>query len=374
MTILGDYETVNKWSSRVAPSTAKINERLFNDWLNWIKENRPRFSSYDPDQLIEYQKTSDNGSRYDMVDLIQSFIIQHKGRLGYKKKIRSALRSFFLHNRAELPRDPSFTVRSEKESVRGKLSVEHIRDIILSSNKTYRAIYLAMFQGGMDQEAFLYWNLNGLQDTLKQINEGKDIIKIELPGRKKQRNLSTYHTWIGPNAVEALKDYLKTRPHTEGAIFINQLKKPISKHAVSHYWLRHTDEINIIARKKNNHSGNRYGCNVHELRDVFRSQWEKSSAKGSVAEFAMGHMVDQLEYNKAHRDESWTLSEYRKALPMLQLMTRGEPYGLVESDEVDKLRAEVQRLESEKNDRVSTLETKLEKLIKLVEEKEKLEN
>jgi len=47
---------------------------------------------------------------------------------------------------------------------------------------------------------------------------------------------------------------------------------------------------------------------------------------------------------------------------------------LIEKNEVDKLRAEVQRLESEKNDRVSTLETKLEKLIKLVEEKEKLEN
>ena len=82
----------------------------------------------------------------------------------------------------------------------------------------------------------------------------------------------------------------------------------------------------------------------------------------------MGHMVDALEYNKAHRDENWTLSEYRKALPMLQLMSRGEPYGLVNTDEVDNLRRVNEELKKQLDQQNTDMKAELAELRRLVTE------
>jgi len=79
---------------------------------------------------------------------------------------------------------------------------------------------------------------------------------------------------------------------------------------------------------------------------VFRSQWEKSPVKGSVADFMMGHQVDPLLYNKAHRDGAWVRREYRKALPWLEIMSSGRPFGLVEEEEIDLLKKRVSQLET----------------------------
>jgi len=73
-------------------------------------------------------------------------------------------------------------------------------------------------------------------------------------------------------------------------------------------------------------------------------------AKASVAEYMMGHKVDPLEYNKAHRDEAWTKKEYVKALPMLQIMSSGRPFGLVEEEEVDILKQEIREIKATKAD------------------------
>ena len=73
----------------------------------------------------------------------------------------------------------------------------------------------------------------------------------------------------------------------------------------------------------------------------------KSPAKASVVEFCMGHIVDPLEYNKAHHDEKWVRGEYRKALPMLQIMSSDTPFGKVDVDEVESLRAQVADLQAQ---------------------------
>jgi len=78
--------------------------------------------------------------------------------------------------------------------------------------------------------------------------------------------------------------------------------EPVRKNAISLYWIRHLRKIGVVGPKTRDKS-NKTGKSPHEVRDVFRSLWEKSSAKGSVAEFLMGHKVDPLEYNKAFRDE-----------------------------------------------------------------------
>lgn len=352
------------WLSRLAPATAVTYGYILRRFMKWLRENGGEFSEMSPDDLVNYQREAVYDDKFKILDLIQKYVSSRKARVSTKRAIYSTLRSFFLHNRAELPRDTSFIIRSGTPPVEGTLSVEDIRDIVLISNPAYRAAFLSIFQGGMDLSSFLYWNLNGWDSLKEDLKNDPDVIKIWLPGRKKFKNIKPFYTFIGPDTIKAIRTYLPYRDKAreifdkverkrrqkaqekestykeiefKTAIFYNQFGRPIGRY-IREYWFHQTLRLGLVKQKRNSRLDNRYGKNIHETRDVFRSQCEKSPAKGSVAEFVMGHQVDPLEYNKAFRDERWTMKEYKKALPMLQIMSSGRPFGLVEEEEVDAIR------------------------------------
>lgn len=360
--------TVKFWEGRVGKGTFDTYRSAFGAFMRWLPENGGHLAVYGPNELIQYQKETDNGSRYDVLDLVQTWaqgLRTPSGvdcRVSYKKSCYSAVRSFFAHNRAPLPRDP-YTLRSETPGYEGDLTVENIRDVALASKPLYRAIFLSMFQGGMDIQSFLWWNQHGWEDLRRDLqDEYVDVVKIRIPFRKMNRK--PFCTFVGGDALKAIRDYLPTRPTREEArakherdgkqepfyyaIFYTQFKTPIQKVTLQHYWIDRLDKLGLIKRKTGR--GHRYGKNLHEMRDVFRSQWEKSPAKTSVGEYMMGHKVDPLEYNKAHKDEKWVKREVRKGLPLIQIMTSGKPYGQVDEDEVNVLKRKVQRLTSEIED------------------------
>jgi integrase len=285
-----------------------------------------------------------------------------KARESYKSRLYSTIRSFFMHNRAELPKDPSFIIRGDVAKVRGTLTPEEIRQVVLASKPLYRAIILSMFQGGMGQEEFIYWSNNGWEKLKQDLNGDPHVIRVDLPGRKKQKNKVPYYTFIGSDAIAAIRDWVKLRPSEASAIFTGQYKDPITKDALSQHWNIYLKRTGIIQAKENGDVRNRYGKNLHELRDVFRSQWEKSPAKGLAAEYCMGHQVDPLEYNKAYNDENYTRSQYLRALPMLQLISSHRPFGKVDEDELESLRVEVTRLRAGKDAEVEALATRVREL------------
>jgi hypothetical protein len=97
----------------------------------------------------------------------------------------------------------------------------------------------------------------------------------------------------------------------------------------------------------------------------------------------MQHDVDPNEYNKAHRDKNWVWREYRRAIPKLNILSSSEPYGLVESDEVERLKYELEQAKKGQNTELARLEKKLEqtrqeqltlmkKITELVEDSERL--
>lgn len=320
-----------------------------------MAENGGKFKDMTPDEMIDYQKNCDNGTRYDILDVVQRYVLSLRGKAANtKRNYYRMVRSFFAHNRAELPNDKTFIIKSDIPKVKGNLTIENVRDLANRSKHAYKAVFLSMFQGGMGLEEFEYWNLHGYPNLVKQINEGKNIIRINQPGRKSAKNDRPYYTLIGGDAFEAIKDYLPHRP--EGtAIFYNQMGGQLLKGSVWHYWRRSIEAMGLI-KKGSKGTANRYGLNPHEIRDLFRSQWEKSSAKGSVAEYMMGHQVDPLEYNKAFRDEGFTRREYKKALPLLQIMSSGRPFGQVDEEEIEDLQ-----------EKYTLLEAKYDRLLKQVE-------
>jgi len=327
--------------------------------MDWLEGGDSRFSGMDPDELVRFQRGVVGDERFDLLDVVQEYVQGGRG-LRYRTKLArySVVKSFFEHNRASLPRDVNFRVRSGVRPVVGSLDVDDVHDVVLSSNRLYQAIFLCMFQGALDRRGFEYWNLNGW-DELEESLDGKPLAhRVELPGRKRFRNVKPFYTFIGGDALDAVHRYLPDRPDGVEAIFITRADTPVNEHTLYVYWTRHMREIGKIPRAGDN-PRMRYGKNPHEMRDVFRSQWEKSPAKWSVAEFCMGHvtLIDPNEYNKAYRDESWALGEYLKALPLLQIMSEREPYGLVKEVEVAKLRRELQQVRGrlDKHEALSTV-------------------
>jgi len=343
-------ENVENWLGRFSQSTADNYRFHFNRWMNWMEGNGGRLAGLSPGELIEHQREASNSDKYILLDLLQRHVREIPGRFNYKMKPYTTVRSFFVHSRADLPPDKGFILRAEKPPVVGTLTVEEIRRVILASSPMYQAVFLCVLQGGMDEAGVVDWSKTGYGDLVRELPEVMSlrredrILRIDLPGRKKYRNIKPFYTYIGADALDAVQNWLKRRPRDAGAIFVNQYGDPLSEESMRTYWTRKLKRLGLVEPGEPGEKGNRYGKNLHEARDVFRSQWEKTPAKGSVAEFMMGHQIDPLEYNKACKDMDWTRKEYRKALPMIQIISSGQPFGQVDESKIDNLNQRIEEL------------------------------
>ncbi len=346
------YRSVEAWLSRLGENTQIAQRSYFNQFMKWVNEYGGEYSAYTPDKLLEYQKQISSEDRFELIDkLLQPYISWVKGTFNSKRARTTNVRSFFTHNRAELPRDPNFSIRPDRQPVMGELTPKEIKHSILTSSKAYQAAFMIMFQSALDQEMFTFWNQNGYDNLMAQLRQHPETVKIELPGRKSNRNKRPYYTFIGSDAIDALRNWLEIRPANAEAIITNQRGDPLQKHNLRQYWTRHLRLIGIIP---NIEAGKRLrtGKGLHEMRDTFRSLWSKSSASHTVGEYLMGHTIDKLGYDKSFRDVEFYKGEYLKALPFLQLMSRGEAFGRVEKSELERLRKE----QRSNHDRVERLE------------------
>lgn len=375
------WTTYNQWLGRLKASTAKTAGSNFTRFMVWVGREGGKFSAYTPDQMIGFQRSANNEQRYELLDLAQRYIGSLEGRGGYVRNQYNCIRSFFAHSRAELPSDPTFKARGTVEKVVGHLDGGEIRDIVLSCNAMYQAVYMSMFSAALDREMFLYWNLNGLPQLREDLRRDPEVIKISLPGRKSMRDEAPYYSYVCSDAVELLKKWLPEREKLvalfskryegykdPGSIFIGQKGEPIGKLAIHQVWSRHCRRLGLLSSKTNG-GALRYGKNLHELRDSYRSLFQKSGADPVVAEFCMGHVVDKLGYNKATQDEDWTREEYLKAMPWLNVLSSPKPHGFEDRDEVKRLQRELDetRRKLEQRDAVGeALMARLERVEKVL--------
>ena len=363
---LKDYNCVKKWLSRVGRKTGRDNFNSFRRWINWLRE---RGLDYGPDDLLRIQREKGG---YEVLDLVQEYVRSLDLRESSLRRYYASLRSFFLHNRVPLPLDPSFQIRSDKPRVVGRLTVEDFKYFIASSNRLYRAVFMCMFQGGMGLNEVVYWSNNGWESLKSQLDRDVHPVKVDLPGRKSRRNKKPYYTFIGRDARDGLEDYLEVRPPESKSIFVNQYGRPLTKQIIYLYWLRHMKKIGLI-KFQGSSSGNRSGRNPHELRDLFKSRFEKSGASNNASEFFLGHVIDPQEYNKAFRDVDYARRQYRKALPWLNILS-GDPEKVpLDSleEEREGIRREFEEKYREQLERMRELAKRVDRLARMLEEKEK---
>jgi len=323
---------VEHWRGRLADSTWYVMKYLFREYIEWLGEHGGVFSGFGPDELVEWQRG--HPYSYELLDLVQEWAQVRGRRVGYLEKRYGCVKSFFRHNRVALPEDPGFRLRGSKPPVSGSLTVPEFRRVLASCNRMYRAVFLCMFMGGLGAGELVYWSNHGLGELLEQLDRER-YIRVDLPGRKRRRNVTPYYTFLGRDAIDALRRYMEVR--REGnAIFLTQFGTPLCYKTMFTYWNDHQKRLGLIPAE-NTDRGRRYGKNIHEIRDLFRTRWRRSGVDTDYAEYFMGHTeaFDQDGYDKIYRDEAHTKRMYMRAEPWLNIV----------SDEPDKISTEDHELE-----------------------------
>jgi hypothetical protein len=222
----------------------------------------------------------------------------------------------------------------------------------------YRAVFLSMFQAGLGGGELRYWSAHGLEDLRRQLRENTRFIRIELPGRKHFRNVRPFYTFLARDASEAVRFYMEERPDGQD-IFLTAYGTRLTYPTMLDYWYKRLERLGILRRRIGDTSA-RYGKNMHELRDLFRTRWHRSGADPLVAEFALGHTVDPLGYNKVMEQPSYVLSQYKIAEPWLNIV----------SDDPERIAAEqLQELDDKYGMAIGLLQKQVQYLVEQLEKK-----
>jgi hypothetical protein len=367
---------VERWMSRLAPDGAVNYRRNLTNFVEFLGRGGSALVGLSSDELVAYQLEHKD---YVILDALQDWVVEGTGRgLRYNTLVYgyTAVRSFFMHSRAMLPMDPGFSIRSDTPGVSGGLGVEVIRRVCLASSVKYRAVFLTMFTGGMGCKELMTFSAGGRASLEKQLGEDAYPIRVDQPGRKKKRNKAPFYEWLGRDAREALVAWLEHSRLKGPYIFTSIGIRPLTYEPMRLYWTSKLRELGYIEKDDAERSVSwedrsvtgriRYGQNLHELRDTFRTRWHLSKADPLCAEFLMGHTVDVLGYNKAMEDLEYTRAEYLKAEPWLNVISNSG--ARVET----QLRGKVKDLQDRLSEKTAEAE-RLQRLAAILADPAKLE-
>ena len=82
-----------------------------------------------PDETIAWARGED-ADKHEILDAIQGYVNGMHGRYRSKKFAYAVARSFFMHNRADLPQDCHFLIRADETPVGCNLKHEHVRRVV----------------------------------------------------------------------------------------------------------------------------------------------------------------------------------------------------------------------------------------------------
>jgi len=381
-----DDPAVQHWISRMGVNTV----------ANRIPVLKGFFKQIDmtPSEAVAWQRA--HPSDYKLLDLAFKYFDSdvHLG-IASKRGRFYGIRGFFRKNRASMPYDDTPRFHSEKPMVNGHISIEELRKLLLSCNPMYRTVFLMMFQGGMGSSELLYVNVTHAEYIRRMVGKGDQVIKLDLPGRKLNKNMRGYYTFIGSDTVDSLRTYWQSQGwKPDKVLFRAETGQPLSRSTIHAYFREHMIRSGLVQRLTpscldcqgdtvkhrkvtegkihltyicrkcggerpcsdysqvfNHHvrGGMRYGKNPHELRDLFLTEWHRSGADLAAGNFMMGHTIDPLGYDKIMHDDAYGREQFRNAMPFLNILSenpRVVPRSEVES-ELGELQREVKKMKQD---------------------------
>lgn len=299
---------------------------IFNDWLKWLKARG--WPDPTPEGLVAFQERAAGRERYRLLDLIGEYVSERGGTYRSMRTRYCVLRSFFLHNRVDLPRE-RFEPRPTRAPAEGRLTVEAVREIVVASPLRYKCVYLTVWMGLMDLERFQRFNLSYAERLVGHLRARGPRAPLRvnfMAGRK--RNHEPFYTFIGRDALEAWLKYFEQErgwPKPGEPLALNRAGEALMKNTIRSFHRLLLERIGFLNKRRRGSRASRYGLNIHEFRDVARSLLEKAKEKGfntTCAEFWMGHAIDALNYNKFYKlDPDYVERQYRIAEEYLNIVS-----------------------------------------------------
>ena len=426
-----DNPCVKKWlveKARRSKATANLYEHDIYHYYLWLKEN----SEFKDMQslLDDYKAKKRVGEEYEHIDLAKGFVLSDEMKLK-SKSVRehtlSAIRSCYEYNRCALPKEKiDLTVKEiDVQRVREKLGLKpmtlsDLEQIVAPMKIREKAMMTIIVQSGMGVGEFTkQFNVCNCREewlrnnghvcepakVMKQLRTGVIPIKIDIVGRK--RNPRPYFTFLGNDAIEMLKRYLKFRAlliskaqvrlrQLEGKVrkglklgrkeqktlvnyrqklarltpewspgeplFITNTFRPYSV-SVLEYMVKAYKRVSGLLDRE---------FTPHTCRDIFKTECAHAGVKDVLSEFFIGHSLDKLGYNKLNEmyPEDF-VREYMKVEPALNIITHtGRPK--VSVDEMESLKKENLVL-SEKVERLEVIVGRLTEVMSPEQVKELFE-
>ena len=119
-----DDPTIVKWLNPHGRQLWDYHLSIMRDFLAFLEGKG--FESPTPSGLLEFQrKVAAGGREYELLDLMQEYLLQKKGTYNSLNLRYSKLKTFFKRNRVALP-DDDFRIQSCREPVQAHLDVDVI--------------------------------------------------------------------------------------------------------------------------------------------------------------------------------------------------------------------------------------------------------
>lgn len=122
----------------------RLSGRTFKNYYSFLHRFL-RATGYGPDEVLVWARGCASEGYVPVLDAIQKFVTARR-ELRHKSQqfTNAAIRSFFLHNRINLPSDPTLRILSDTAPVERQLSMESLHELIGLAPQPWRSMILVV--------------------------------------------------------------------------------------------------------------------------------------------------------------------------------------------------------------------------------------
>ncbi|MFH1328317.1 MAG: hypothetical protein ABIH76_05695 [Candidatus Bathyarchaeota archaeon] len=342
---LVQHPTIEKWiNEQTSKSTRNLYSISAYNYFLFLKKKRI-FNSLET--MLEDFEHLRGKELYRHIDIAKEFIISIDAGVSTKRNAWTAIRNLYNFNRTPLPQilhseTSKLFAPAEQEKIiyltqvhtQTPMTREDFASVLASCNDMYRGAFMFMFQAALGIAEFEWVNKYAWNQIKGQLTKS-DPIRIDLFRQKTSNGkLRKYYTFLGRDAIQTLKTWLKVReihyqPMDERQpIFVcyaRQFRKwtPLNKHNLENTMSCVAKKLKLIPAVQAT-CATRYKIHPHEMRDLFKSLCTISGVSKVAAEFFMGHDIDKLGYDKSPEmpeGAKFFMDEYRKVEPLLNVIS-----------------------------------------------------
>ena len=363
---MNQFDLVDNWLNSVSYSHSQ--SKATDEQYKRVWDQFSSFIGLTAKEIVhDYENSDDRTFRRKYAQYIQAWIAdlakdkptsapEKNTNTSIKTKV-GAVKSFFKYNDLPLghiPQAMSGVVYHNRD-----LTKEEIVQIMAISKIREKAFFSVMAQSGLRPHTIKQLRMSNLETLDKA-----PPCKIEVPKEIAKGKFGSYVTFIGPDSIKYLKQYLATRTNitSESLLFCSHddLNKPVNVKDMSRAFrlaARQLEKSGALSYKVL--EGKPSELRLYCLRKFFRKYANQMGFEN--VNYLMGHTVRGSDANYKPQDPEFYRQQYsEKAMPFLRLET-------ATPTETEKTITELKKQIEQKDQKLQEIEKKLTKIEPLLD-------